>query len=58
MEAKLIRYETEQTTGAVGQVAVIATKEEWIEVIRAIAYAKKDAPDNLINWLVNQGVYE
>lgn len=60
MEAKLIRYDTEKITNAVGQIAVTATKEEWQAVISAVtsSYAESDTSEKLVHWLINQGVYE
>lgn len=39
MEAKLIWYDTEKITNAVGQITVTATKEEWRQVINDIIEA-------------------
>ena len=64
MEAKLVRYESEAITNAVGQIAVTATKEEWTEVIEKnlwipdAALKENDAFSGLVHWLINQGVYE
>lgn len=44
-----------------GSVNIVAsaTKEEWIEVIRAVTYrARNDESEKLVHWLINQGVYE
>lgn len=50
------RMEADQTDS----IAVCATREEWRAVIRAVvsSYAKSDASESLVNWLINQGVYE
>lgn len=54
MEAMIIGYPPEQS----GQISVTATKEEWIEVIRAVTYmTRNDTSEQFVNWLVNQGVY-
>ena len=61
MEAKLVRFSPEMINGAVGQIAVTATKEEWIEVIdELLRYGepRENAADSLVHWLINQGVYE
>lgn len=42
-----------------GEIAIAATKEEWIEVIQAVTYmARNDTSERLVHWLINQGVYE
>jgi hypothetical protein len=59
MEAKLVRYETEQITNVVGQIAVTATKEEWQEVIQVLTFGPRSTgTESLVHWLINQGVYE
>jgi hypothetical protein len=56
MEAMIIGYPPEQA----GQISVTATKEEWSAVIAAVSssYAESDTSERLVNWLINQGVYE
>jgi hypothetical protein len=40
MEAKLIRYEAEAISNAVGQIAIIATKEEWINILMDLRHGR------------------
>lgn len=46
-----------------GEVMVIASKGEWIRVIDQLISPVRPAgdggaPENLIHWLINQGVYD
>lgn len=51
----ILGYPPEQA----GQISVTATKEEWIEVIRAVTYmARNDGSEVFVKELVDQGVYE
>jgi len=48
-----------ESYGTNGEIGVIATKEEWQEVIQAVTYmARNDTSEKLVHWLINQGVYE
>lgn len=49
--------------GTRGEIGVIATKEEWQEVIDALMLSphvdrEGNASGSLVHWLINQGVYE
>jgi hypothetical protein len=41
-----------------GTIAVIASPYEWREVIKNLGYANGGTPDEMINQLIDQGVYD